>query len=293
MRKYLGIFLVFIVFSCVKVEMTPIDTPKNAVICIISPNDTLITAFVSKVNRIGEEIKISDSIVKNALVRIVGEKESINLIYNPKQQRYEYSKKGFIQHEKKYQLLVEIPSEKSLKSECFISGDIKIFHESTMKNDNYQLRINWRDNPKEENSYAVTARYFQSDSSQRFLQWNTTNKTYIEVSDKTAINDILTVNGYITNISKLEKPFVLNIMLSNINKNTSLFFTSRNKQYGQSSSIQQSNEEFIIQVSKNNVQLSDFFERFKDPILLPPSNIENGLGFFGSYYTKTEKVTVN
>ena len=293
MKKYLGIFLVFIIASCIKVETIPNEIPKYAAICIISPNDTLITAFVSKINRINEEIKTADLIVKNALVKIISEKRSLNLIYNTKQQHYEFTKKGFVEFNQKYQLLIEIPNEKPLKSECIINDDIEILHETNIENDNFQLKINWKDNPKEDNSYAVSARYFQSDSSQRFLQWNNTNKTYTEIDDKTTINDKIAINGFIKNISKLKRPFVLKILLSNIDKKTSDFFSSRSKQYNQSSSIQQSIEEFIIQASKNNVQLSDFFERFKDPIILPSSNIENGLGFFGSYYTKTKQVIVN
>jgi hypothetical protein len=293
MKKYLEIFLVFIIASCVKVETLPNEIPKYAVICIISPNDTLITAFVSKVNRIDEEIKTTDLIAKNALVKIISEKESLNLIYNTKQQRYECTKKGFVKNNKKYQLLVEIPNEKTLKSECIINDDIEIFHESSIKNDTYDLNLSWLDNPKEDNSYAISVRYFQPDSSQRFLQWNNTNKTYIEIDDKTITHNKISVNGFVTNISKLKKPFTLNILLSNIDRNTSNFFTSRNKQYNQNSSLQQSIEEFIFQASKNDAQLSDFFERFKDPVILPISNIENGLGFFGSYYTKTKQIIVN
>lgn len=293
MKKYLGIFLIFIIVSCIQIETIPEEIPKYAAICLISPTDTLITAFVSKVNRINEEIKTADLIVKNASVKIIGEKESINLIYNTKQQRYEFSKKGFVQNNKKYRLLIEIPNEKPLKSECIINDDIEIFDESSIKNDTYDLILSWSDNPKEDNSYAISARYFQADSSQRFLQWNNTNKTYAEIDDKTITNNKISVNGFITNISKLKRPFTLNILLSNIDIKTSNFFSSRNKQYNQSSSLQQSIEEFIFQASKNDAQLSVFFERFKDPIILPSSNIENGLGFFGSYYTKTKQVIVN
>ena len=55
-------------------------------------------------------------------------------------------------------------------------------------------------------------------------------------------------------------------------------------------SNQQSISDFISDVSNKQADLNSFFERFKEPVLIP-SNIENGLGYFGGYYSKTIKVS--
>jgi hypothetical protein len=294
MKKYFRLSaFIFTLTSCIKVETIPAEIPKYAAICILSPTDSLITAFVVRVNRINEEIKSENLIVKNALVKIIGENENANLVYNYTKQQYQFSNNGFVKHNKKYQLIIEIPNEKQLTSECYINDEIEIYHEVNIENDSYKLDLSWEDNPAEDNYYTVSANYFQPDSNQRYMQWNKTSKSYFETNDLVTTNKKITINGFIDNISKLKRPFVLNILLSNIEKNTSDFFISRNKQYNQNSSLQQSIEEFIVQASKNNVQVNDFFERFKEPVILPKSNIENGLGFFGSYYAKTKQIIVN
>jgi Domain of unknown function (DUF4249) len=45
-----------------------------------------------------------------------------------------------------------------------------------------------------------------------------------------------------------------------------------------------------MSLTNKQADLNSFFERFKEPVLIP-SNIENGLGYFGGYYSKTIKIS--
>jgi len=81
--------------------------------------------------------------------------------------------------------------------------------------------------------------------------------------------------------------FTLNF--SNIDQATNDFFDKRSAQYNQNQANQQSVIDFIVNSAQKETNLNNFFERFKEPVLLP-SNIQNGLGFFGSYYQKKVEV---
>ena len=79
------------------------------------------------------------------------------------------------------------------------------------------------------------------------------------------------------------------VNFGNTDQATTDFFDKRSAQYNQNQANQQSIIDFIVDSAQKETNLNNFFERFKEPILLP-SNVQNGLGLFGSYYQKKVEV---
>jgi Domain of unknown function (DUF4249) len=290
MKKHV-VFLLFF-YSCIRVEIPPNETPDFAVIGLVSPSDSLINILVSTVTKIGKDIDPNNSIVKICNVTIFGNGISKTLIYNPQSQRYEAQNGGFIKYGAEYSLVVDIPNKIRLKSKCKVSANVDVSFVGNYKEGNYYIQVKWADNRNEKNTYNISASYPQKDSIIKYINWTGAITPYLELNDTEAVLDFK-AEGLIKNISSLQKPLTLSLYFSNIENNTALFFEARKKQYNQTSSLQQSISQFVVQAAKNDAKLSDFFERFKEPELLPLSNIENGLGFFGSYYTKSIPIHIN
>lgn len=112
-------FLFVLVSSCIKVDDVSIDrTNKFSVICLISPTDSLITAFVSTVIPLNQAFKASDVVVQNAKVSISSVQQKIQLRFIDSTQRYQLITKNFVKFDSQYELLVEIPNQTPLKASC-------------------------------------------------------------------------------------------------------------------------------------------------------------------------------
>jgi Domain of unknown function (DUF4249) len=289
----LCIFLALIAFGCVEVNsVSPKASLKFAIIALISPTVSLITAFVSAINPLGQEFKASDLIVKNAKVIISSGKEQLQLRYVDSTQRYQAVTKSLVKHDTNYDLLVEIPNQLPLKAKYRTLKEISPTILLAKDNQKVRIEVSWKDTPEEANIYSLSINYWNAQLrriSSSGIDWEGIARTSITISDKEFNNISFTSKGSLLKSSSISDTTEFTLLFYNIDQATSDFFSRRSAQYNQNQANQQSIIDFITDVSQNQTDLNTFFERFKEPVLLP-SNVENGLGFFGGYYQKRIKI---
>jgi hypothetical protein len=272
--------------SCIKIDEVSTDrTNKFAVVCLVSPTDSLITAFVSTVIPINQEFKASDVVVKNAKVSISSAQQKIQLIFVDSTQRYQITTRNFVNYDTQYELLVEIPNQMPLKASCRtlkeINPNVKIMRQSN----NVLLEVNWRDSPNEQNVYSISATYWNKQLRRlsNSIDWEGIARSSLRLSDEGFTGAEMVARGNVAQSSSISDTTKFNLVFTNIDQNTTDFLDKRSAQYNQNQANQQSVLDFISNATQKQNDLSSFFERFKEPVLLS-SNIENGLGYFGSYY---------
>jgi hypothetical protein len=281
-------FLTSILLSaCVQVaDISPKSIPKFAVVALISPTDSLMTAFLSVVNPLGQEFKAEDLKIKNAKVSISSGQNSVQLIYVDSTQRYQLTKKGFVQFDTKYDLLIEIPNQTPLKASCKTLKNLAIHFKVNLEDKKVVLETNWKDTPEEANVYSLSVSYWNAQLrriSTSGVDWDGIARSYFTISDQNLSGQEITEKGTILKSSSISDTTKFTLNFGNIDQQTTDFFDKRSSQYNQNKANQQSVFDFISNATQGQTDLSNFFERFKEPVLLP-FNIENGLGFFGSYY---------
>ncbi|WP_169579743.1 DUF4249 family protein [Runella zeae] len=288
---FLWILVWVITSNCIEVSpLSPKASPKFAVVAVISPTDSLVTAFVSTINPLGQEFKTSDMVVKNAKVNIKSGAEQLQLQYVDSIQRYQTVTKSFVRYDTNYELLVEIPNQTPLKATYKTLKEISPTIQLIQDKQNVEIKVNWKDTPDESNVYSLSINYWNAQLgriSSSGIDWEGIARTSITISDNGNLN--YTAKGTLPKSSSVSDTTKFTLLFYNIDKATSDFFNKRSAQYNQNQANQQSIFEFITDVSQNQTDLNTFFERFKEPVLLP-SNIENGLGFFGGYYQKRIKL---
>lgn len=288
---FLWILVAVIASNCVEVSpLSPTASPKFAVVAVISPTDSLVTAFVSTINPLGQEFKAPDVTVKNAKVIIKSGAEQLQLRYVDSTQRYQVVTKSFVRYDTNYELLVEIPNQTPLKATYKTLKEISPTIQLTQDKQKVEIGVNWKDTPDESNLYSLSINYWNAQLgriSSSGIDWEGIARTSITISDNGSLN--YTVKGTLLKSSSVSDTTKFTLLFYNIDKATSDFFNKRSAQYNQNRANQQSIFDFIADVSQNQTDLNTFFERFKEPVLLP-SNIENGLGFFGGYYQKRIKL---
>lgn len=289
----LCIFSALIAFGCVEVNtVSPKTSPKFAVIALISPTDSLITAFVSAINPLGQEFKASDMIVKNAKVSMSSGKEQLQLRYVDSTQRYQAVTKSFVKYDTHYDLSVEIPSQLPLKAGYKTLKEISPTIQLTKAEQKIGIEVSWKDTPEEANIYSLSINYWNAQLrriSSSGIDWEGIARSSITISDRENNHSIFTSKGTLSKSSSISDTTKFTLLFYNIDQTTSNFFNKRSAQYNQNQANQQSIIDFITDVSQNQTDLNTFFERFKEPVLLP-TNVENGLGFFGGYYQKRIKI---
>ncbi|AEI50694.1 DUF4249 family protein [Runella slithyformis] len=289
----LCIFLALIAFGCVEVNsVSPKVGPKFAVIALISPTDSLITVFVSAINPLGQEFKASDMIVKNAKVRMSSGKEQLQLLFVDSTQRYQAVSRTFVRYGTNYDLLVEIPNQLPLKARYKTLKEISPTIQLTKDERKIAIEVSWNDTPEEANIYSLSINYWNAQLrriSSSGMDWEGIARTSISISDKGINQSSFTTKGTLSKSSSISDTTKFTLLFYNIDQATSDFFNKRSAQYNQNQANQQSIIDFITNVSQNQTDLNTFFERFKEPVLLP-TNVENGLGFFGGYYQKRIKI---
>jgi Domain of unknown function (DUF4249) len=286
-RKEMNIVIIIILgifctLACVQVvEIPPNNLPKYAVVSTVSPADTLLSAFVSKVIPVGDNFNSEELIPQNAIVKISGEGKAIELKYNSTSKRYESREKGFINFGKKYELSVSIPQAVNLKAITEILPKRHFDLETETKQDTLYLTAKWTKNKQTESYTGISAFYAgKTPNTFQYVSWGryTETDTGIEAFGKLALANIA-------------KPNILTVRWTEMDIVARTYFLKRSQQYNQNESLQQSMLAFAVGASANGANLNSFFERFKDPVLLP-TNVQNGLGYFGSYIVDEQKVVL-
>lgn len=294
LKYILALLLCQFFCSCMEVEEQSQTTDaKLAVIALLSPSDSLIAAFVSVVNPLNKEFNVNESVPKNAKVSIISDGKRIILPFVDSTQRYQLFDRNFVKFGSQYELLVEVNGYNSVYSSYNTLKEIT--PTASMLNDDEKVifSIKWKDTPIEPNAYSVYVRYWnqqvRSISSSGII-WNNSIGSSFSISDINLSNPEITAIGNLTKSKSISDTTTFFVNFTNIDQQTNTFLSKRSSQYNQNKSNQQSISDFISDVSNKQADLNSFFERFKEPILLP-TNIENGLGYFGGYSRKIVKVS--
>lgn len=149
------------------------------------------------------------------------------------------------------------------------------------------LEVRWKDSANEQNVYTLSATYWNKQLRRlsNSIDWEGIARSSVRLSDESFTSAEVVAKGNVAQSSSITDTTKFNLSFTNIDRSTTDFFDKRSAQYNQNQSNQQSVLDFIADAAQKQNDLSSFFERFKEPVFLP-SNIENGLGFFGSYYQK-------
>lgn len=293
--KYIFVLLLCQLFySCIEVdEQVQTANAKIAVVALLSPSDSLIAAFVSIVNPLNKEFNVSESIPKNAKIVIISGDKKIILPFVDSTQRYQLFNTSFIKFDSQYELFVEVNGYNSVHSSCKTLKEI--VPTASLSNDDKKVTfsIKWKDTPIETNAYSVYVRYWNQQVrslSSSGVIWNNSISSSFSISDVSLSKTEITAIGNLTKSKSISDTTTFFVNFTNIDQETNTFLSKRSSQYNQNESNQQSIIDFISDVSNKQADLNSFFERFKEPILLP-SNIENGLGYFGGYNRKIVKVS--
>jgi hypothetical protein len=148
-----------ILFGCdPHVDLENIDTDKLlSVTCFISPQDSMLTAYVFRASRIGSTVKEDSAAVKDALVTISDGNAidtllltfSTHPITGMKMYRYAVRKKNlFVTAGSTYFLKVKTPSGDDVNASCTIppQSDSPMIV-GTQVNDDYNFVIQWSNTP--------------------------------------------------------------------------------------------------------------------------------------------------
>ena len=294
MKYIIALLLSQFFYSCVEIdEQVQTGNAKIAVVALLSPPDSLIAAFVSIVNPLNKEFNVNESIPKNAKISIISGDRKIILPYVDSTQRYQIFDKSFVKFDNQYELIVEVKGYNSVRSSYNTLKEITPTASQSNDDKKVTFSIKWKDTPVEANTYNVYVRYWnQQIRSTSFsgVIWNNNIGSSFSISDVNLSNPEITAIANLTKSKSISDTTTFFVIFSNIDQQTNAFFSKRSSQYNQNESNQQSISDFISDVSNKQTDLNSFFERFKEPVLIP-SNIENGLGYFGGYYGKTIKIS--
>lgn len=293
--KYIvALLLCQLFYSCIEVdEHVQTGNAKIAVVALLSPSDSLIAAFVSIVNPLNKEFNVNESIPKNAKVSIISSGKKVTLQSVDSTKRYQLFDKNFIKFDSHYELFVEVNGYNSVSSNYNTLKEIIPTASQSNDDEKVTFSIKWKDTPVEANIYNVFVRYWnQQIRSTSFsgVIWNNNIGSSFSISDVNLSNSEITAIANLTKSKSISDTTTFFVIFNNIDQQTNAFFSKRSSQCNQNESNQQSISDFISDVSNKQANLNSFFERFKEPVLIP-SNIENGLGYFGGYYGKTIKIS--
>lgn len=289
----LVLILTLFASSCVEVEsIAPPFNSRYAVVALISPTDSIATVFVSMVNPLGQEFKASDLVVKDAVVSISSGNQQIQLSYVDSTGRYQALTRNFIRFDTRYDLSVETTDRTLLTASCKTLKETIPTMQLKRDGEKVEFSSSWNDAAGEANRYSLSISYWNQQLrrvSNSGIDWEGVYRSLLKISDQNIDGSKMTARASLNRSSSISDTTKFTLNFSNIDQATNDFFDKRSAQYNQNQANQQSVIDFIVNSAQKETNLNNFFERFKEPVLLP-SNIQNGLGFFGSYYQKKAEV---
>lgn len=263
MKKILSLPLIFLIFACEEWQVeSPIQNLRELIVVnsMISPQDSLLTVYVSRGEDLGKTVRIDSLIIKNAKVFISDGINQEELFFNPNNKRYEaIPKKVKIIENKTYNLEV-IYGAKILKASCTVPKKVENLRvEGKLINDDYALSTRWEDLDDEKNFYLLSS--------------SVTNKANTISTTIDWDNKSLSENRIITSRAK-------NIL---IYTGIIRFFKSNKyeKIKVKVSSIDSNYEQYILKQSSIKSD-GGIFDGFIEP-KLNYTNIKSGAGIFGAF----------
>lgn len=269
MKKAFSSALLFLlVWSCVVVEKGEI-LPQYSVYSILTPEDSVINVFVGKVFEIGERFNIdSGKYIKEADVFIQSGDENRKLRFNTRTKSYRAINDGFLKYGQKYIVEVSPANGPKLRAETTIPekpASLQIAEE--LEEQDFSVQVKWEDRSNERNFYKLSGET-QAERLSLILPLSWENGGAIWRTND-AYNSGKIINSPLGIINGLDK------VTGKLDVRISLY--SMGESY------------FLFDRKLEEIQLrNSFTEKFESPIFFP-SNIVNGLGFFGSY-AKTDTI---
>jgi len=107
MRVIVYFILSILTVGCIDVPKPNPSVDAVFVYCIINPDEEITHLTLNKFYDVNTVIPVdSGKSIENAGIKIIGDKRSLDLVYNAKSQRYEAPSKGFFESEKTYTLQI-------------------------------------------------------------------------------------------------------------------------------------------------------------------------------------------
>jgi|JI8StandDraft_1071087.scaffolds.fasta_scaffold128496_2 hypothetical protein len=253
--------------------------PNNliSVTSFISPQDTLLSAYIYYAQKLGTNINVESSAVDNALVLIADDQSADTLSFIRKNLRYEGQKKNlYYLPNKTYTLKIILPNGKTLFSECTIPPYPETPVLDGIRNGNdFLFTVNWNNinqHPYFILSSVATGTYEVTNPRGTFTA------SLISQLDKGSFimakqNDNNSETGVVTNAYLSTEPG-LNILLRNIDLNMYMFYDT----YGE--------------FDDWNSNTGNLIPNFRDPKPIY-SNIIGGVGVFGAYNVNIKDFEIN
>lgn len=264
--KLWSILFLLLCFNCKKVEIDK-NLPQVSISSIISPSDSLISVFITKVIPVGETYSFDIPVIQTANVNISNGVTKKELIFNKESKTYTIENNFFIESGKEYKLTVTI-AEKIYTANTLIPENIsEIYCSANTYSDYATLICNWQDPSETENYYNLIAENGQAQNGVFFpISWENGSNVW-ETQDEILNGEkISSPIGYLNNISPNLLPLNVNVKLLNMDK---VYY------------------EYSKKIRKRT-ETGGFFSKLAAPIIFQ-SNFNNALGFFGSYTVISRK----
>jgi hypothetical protein len=270
--KSLIIYLLSVVFvGCelvVEDESAPINS-QMSVSCVISPQDTLLIAYVFGVQSIGSSSFHRNAEVNDAMVLISDGFTADTLKFNLERGRYE-SAPNYVKIEtsKEYHLLIEAPEKTALEATCLIPPSLDSLNiNGRYLEDDYSFTLSWH-NP-EANPYYVVTLYSNAYAFFDNFRYQLNPALLDEIEFPSEDHQVRNTLPGIVQAAALSDSASMEVIVMNVDRNFYDFIET----YERYSSWQ----------SNNSGSLLPNFQEM--PLIF--SNVENGKGIFSGHNRAT------
>jgi hypothetical protein len=272
MKKVFLIPLSLLIFSCEEWAVeSPVKKLQDLIVVnsMISPQDSLLTVYISRGEDLGKTVKLDSLLIKNAKVFISDGTNQEELSFNSKNKRYEaIPRKLKITESKKYNLEVKYLS-KILTASCIVPPKVEnLTVNGEIINDDYALSTRWNDTDDDRNIYLLSSLV--------------TNKS----------------NTILTTVNWDDQSLLENKIITSRSKNT-LIYTGTIRSFKsikyeriiiKVSSIDTNYEQYILRQSSINAD-EGIFDGFIEP-QLNYTNVKGGAGVFGAFNLSKVEIIV-
>jgi hypothetical protein len=264
MKRLLVFVIVCTFWSCKLVEVE-ILKPQYNVYCILNPDDKKIELFLGNVYNLNEPIKVdSGKYISKAEIFIFDKEDSLQLKLNPRTKKYEAINNNFLHYGTTYNLTIKTPYLPILSSKTTIPTPIQdLSYKGESDGNMYVVRAFWTNNFQDNCYFKITGTVISSNSYFSFFLWDN-NEAIWRIDYKDIYSKIIQTPTGAINIDKLDSQVSLILTLSSMD---SIFADYDKKNI------------------KSLTQDGGLLEKFSQPVVLP-SNINNGIGIFGSIINK-------
>ncbi len=272
MNKVFISILILTICSCEEWQVEkPTQNLRELIVVnsMISPQDSLLTVYVSRGEDINKVVKLDSLLIKNANVSISDGTNKEILYYNTKAKRYEAKpQKIKILEGETYFLSINYQS-KTLEASCIVPKKVEgLTITGQVEKDTYFITTKWQDNDNDKNIFLLSS-----------LIANTSRNLFSQITwdDKS-----LSENRIIYSRNKRELAYTGLIQNFKTNKYDKISVGV--------SAIDVNYEQYILKQSSISSD-EGIFAGFTE-IQLNFSNIKGGVGVFGAYNQSNSEIII-